>query len=240
MHKAFRTVPCTAVDESWPHYFFPIAPGHPICYNIGTYTKIKTPYEFLLQNIPLTDYQNGGSDMKKRLLSILLVLCMVLTLVPTTALAATDTKTPTGSNVSFTISGDTYLCGRKGHTGTVEQLLLTDVDISAWDKDHKITVAYELTYSCSETSCPQHPGDGAEQRKIGTYTFTDADLCHKKVNETIRIQQLAANDADDSVTLQLTSDTSLSQVVFHAQSTPYAICTESYYTMNCWECTGCD
>lgn len=73
--------------------------------------------------------------MKKRLISILLSLCMVLTLLPATVLSAVEDTSKAG-DAAFTLSASSASCA-DGHTGELESIQVTNVDISKWKSDKK-------------------------------------------------------------------------------------------------------
>ena len=75
--------------------------------------------------------------MKKRLISILLSLCMVLTLLPATVLSAGVGMSKAG-DATFTLSASSASCA-DGHTGELRSIQVTGVDISKWKSDKRIT-----------------------------------------------------------------------------------------------------
>ena len=83
--------------------------------------------------------------MKKRLLSILLILCMVLTMLPVTAAAAGESATAQGGDATFTLSASSVSCA-DGHIGELGSIQVTGVDISRWKPDKKITLQYDVQY----------------------------------------------------------------------------------------------
>lgn len=89
--------------------------------------------------------------MKKRLISILLSLCMVLTLLPATVLSAGE-DTSKASDATFTLSALSASCA-DGHTGELGSIQVTNVDISRWKSDKKITIQYDVQYRCTDSSC---------------------------------------------------------------------------------------
>lgn len=76
--------------------------------------------------------------MKKRLISILLSLCMVLTLLPETVLSA-GVGTSKAGDAAFTLSALSASCA-DGHTGEIGSIQVTGVDISKWKSDKRITI----------------------------------------------------------------------------------------------------
>ena len=180
--------------------------------------------------------------MKKRLLSILLAFCMVLTLLPTTVFAEgnSDRTSLKAGDAMFTISADSYAC-TDGHKGEISSLELENVDLSQWKADKKITIQYGIEYRCTDSACELYNSDSFYVYN-GEYTFTDTDaeFCHKAICETftatIPTQCQTDKTKDFSVTFTLTSDKGIYEAVFHQGG---ASCTDSYYVTNCWECTGC-
>lgn len=90
----------------------------------------------------------GGTNMKKRLFSILLCLAMVLTLLPTAALAAGSTAESASSTMSVTIGGTTtyYDSQEEGWNyanGTANTNGATVQPLADW------TAAYDSTYGTS-------------------------------------------------------------------------------------------
>lgn len=85
--------------------------------------------------------------MKKRLISILLSLCMVLTLLPATVLSA-GVGTSKAGDATFTLSASSASCA-DGHTGELRSIQVTGVDISKWKSDKRITIQYDVQYRCS-------------------------------------------------------------------------------------------
>ena len=73
--------------------------------------------------------------MKKRLISILLSLSMVLTLLPATVLSA-GVGTSKAGDATFTLSASSASCAG-GHTGEIGNIQITDVDISQWKTDKR-------------------------------------------------------------------------------------------------------
>lgn len=74
--------------------------------------------------------------MKKRLISILLSLCMVLTLLPATVLSA-GVGTSKAGDAAFTLSASSASCA-DGHTGELGSIQVTGVDISRWKSDKRL------------------------------------------------------------------------------------------------------
>ncbi|MFR6344090.1 MAG: hypothetical protein ACLUO4_04390 [Christensenellales bacterium] len=92
--------------------------------------------------------------MKKRLFSILMVVCMVLEMLPTMAIAegSRGSAALKAGDATFTLSAENFSCAEK-HEGEINDLQLKSVDVSQWKTNKKITVKYELEYRCSEPSC---------------------------------------------------------------------------------------
>lgn len=179
--------------------------------------------------------------MKKRLISILLSLCMVLTLLPETVLSA-GVGTSKAGDAAFTLSASSASCA-DGHTGELGSIQITDVDISQWGSDKKITLKYDVQYRCTDSSCELYDSGDSFFSYSGTHTFTDtnAEFCHKKISEsftaTIPTDLTPGGAKDFSVSFMLTSDKGIYESVLHEQNVN--LCTENYYSMRCWECTGC-
>ena len=95
--------------------------------------------------------------MKKRLISILLSLCMVLTLLPATVLSA-GVGTSKAGDAAFTLSASSASCA-DGHTGELGSIQVTGVDISKWKMDKKITIQYDVQYRCTDSSCELYHSD---------------------------------------------------------------------------------
>ena len=76
--------------------------------------------------------------MKKRLLSLLLLCCMVLTWLPVTASAAGESATAKGGDATFTLRAESPSCA-DGHTGAIVEISGLTVDISKWaaEKDSR-------------------------------------------------------------------------------------------------------
>ena len=180
--------------------------------------------------------------MKKRLFSILMVVCMVLEMLPTMAIAegSRGSAALKAGDATFTLSAENFSCAEK-HEGEINDLQLKSVDVSQWKTNKKITVKYELEYRCSEPSCGLYK-DGSFYAYNGTYTFTDpeGDFCHKKINQSfsakIATQYGSGQSKDFTVDFTLTTDKGLSELILHRGSVS---CTEYYYITNCWECIGC-
>ena len=179
--------------------------------------------------------------MKKRLISILLSLCMVLTLLPATVLSA-GVGTSKASDAAFTLSALSASCA-DGHTGELGSIQVTNVDISKWKSDKRITLKYDVQYRCTDSSCELYDSDDSFFSYSGTHTFTDtnAEFCHKKISEsftaTIPTYLTSGGAKNFSVSFTLTSDKGIYESVLHEQNVN--LCTENYYSVSCWECTGC-
>lgn len=179
--------------------------------------------------------------MKKRLISILLSLCMVLTLLPATVLSA-GVGTSKAGDATFTLSASSASCA-DGHTGELRSIQVTGVDISKWKSDKRITIQYDVQYRCTDSSCELYDSDDSFFSYSGKHTFVDtnAEFCHKKISEsftaTIPTDPTSGGAKDFSVSFTLTSDKGIYESVLHEQNVN--LCTENYYSVSCWECTGC-
>ena len=180
--------------------------------------------------------------MKKRLLSILLVCCMVLTLLPVTAAAEGESATAQGGDATFTLSASSASCA-DGHTGELGSIQVTGVDISRWKSDKKITLQYDVQYRCTDSSCELYSSDDSFFSYSGTHTFidTNTEFCHKKISEsfaaTIPAALPSGGTKNFSISFALTSDKGIYESVLHEENVD--LCTEYYYNPRCWECTGC-
>lgn len=180
--------------------------------------------------------------MKKRLISILLALCMVLTLLPATVLSAVEGTSKAG-DATFTLSALSASCA-DGHTGELGSIQVTDVDISRWESDKKITIQYDVQYRCTDSSCELYDSDDSFFSYSGEHTFTDTngEFCHKKISESFAATIPAALPSgatkNFSISFALTSDKGIYEAVHHEQNVN--LCTENYYSVRCWECTGCE
>ena len=181
--------------------------------------------------------------MKKRLISILLSLCMVLTLLPATVLSA-GVGTSKAGDAAFTLSALSASCA-DGHTGELGSIQVTNVDISKWKSDKRITLKYDVQYRCTDSSCELYDSDDSFFSYSGEHTFTDTngEFCHKKISEsftaTIPTELTSGGAKDFSVYFTLTSDKGIYEIVRHDHDAASA-CTEWFYSTCCWECTGCD
>lgn len=179
--------------------------------------------------------------MKKRLISILLSLCMVLTLLPATVLSA-GVGTSKAGDAAFTLSALSASCA-DGHTGELGSIQVTRVDISKWKSDKRITIQYDVQYRCTNSSCELYDSDDSFFSYSGKHTFVDtnAEFCHKKISEsftaTIPTELTSGGAKDFSVSFMLTSDKGIYESVLHEQNVN--LCTANYYNPRCWECTGC-
>ena len=180
--------------------------------------------------------------MKKRLLSALLVLCMVFSLMPVTALA--EDGSAQGGEATFTLRADNLSCADR-HTGELGSLQVTGVDISQWETKKEITIQYEVQYRCTNSSCELYGNDDSFFSYSGKHTFTDTkvEFCHKKISEsftaTIPTALTPSGTKDFSISFTLTSDKGISEIVRHDYDAASA-CTEWYYSTRCWECKGCE
>lgn len=179
--------------------------------------------------------------MKKRLISILLSLCMVLTLLPATVLSAGVGASKAG-DAAFTLSASSASCA-DGHIGEIGSIQVTGVDISKWKSDKKITIQYDVQYRCTDSSCELYDSDDSFFSYSGTHTIidTNTEFCHKKISESFAAKIPAALPSgvtkNFSVSFTLTSDKGIYESVLHEQNVN--LCTENYYSVSCWECTGC-
>lgn len=179
--------------------------------------------------------------MKKRLISILLSLCMVLTLLPATVLSA-GVGTSKAGDAAFTLSASSASCA-DGHTGELGSIQVTNVDISKWKSDKRITIQYDVQYRCTDSSCELYDSDDSFFSYSGEHTFTDTngEFCHKKISEsftaTIPTDLTPSGAKDFSVSFMPTSDKGIYESVLHEQNVN--LCTANYYNPRCWECTGC-
>ena len=180
--------------------------------------------------------------MKKRLISILLSLCMVLTLLPATVLSA-EVGTSKAGDAAFTLSASSASCADR-HTGELGSIQVTNVDISKWKSDKRITIQYDVQYRCTDSSCELYHSDDSFFSYSGKHTFVDtnAEFCHKKISEsftaTIPTDLTSGGAKNFSVSFMLTSDKGIYESVLHEQKVN--LCTENYYSVRCWECTGCE
>ena len=179
--------------------------------------------------------------MKKRLISILLSLSMVLTLLPATVLSA-GVGTSKAGDATFTLSASSASCA-DGHTGELRSIQVTGVDISKWKSDKRITIQYDVQYRCTDSSCELYDSDDSFFSYSGKHTFVDtnAEFCHKKISEsftaTIPTELTSGGAKDFSVSFMLTSDKGIYESVLHEQNVN--LCTANYYNPRCWECKGC-
>ena len=180
--------------------------------------------------------------MKKRLLSILLTLCMVLTMLPVTEAAERESATAQGGNATFTLSASSASCA-DGRTGELGSIQITDVDISQWESNKKITIQYDVQYRCTDPSCELYSSGDSFFSYSGTHTFidTNTEFCHKQISEsfaaTIPASLPSGGTKNFSISFALTSDKGIYESVLHEQNVD--LCTKNYYNPRCWECTGC-
>ena len=170
--------------------------------------------------------------MKKRLLALLLLLCMTLTLLPTTVSAASSTQTD-NRGISFTLSADGYFCGSyEGgkHTGTVIGINISNIDSSGWDTDRSVTVAFTVYFRCNVSNCVRNA------QASFTHTFTDSSSCHKPFSDTFEAKKIYGS-RNDAITFTLTTPSGVAYKVHHEKQA--ADCTESGISQECWECRGC-
>ena len=161
--------------------------------------------------------------MKKRLLSSLLTLCMVLTMLPVTAAAEGESATAQGGDATFTLSASSASCAG-GHTGELGSIQVTGVDISRWKSDKKITLQYDVQYRCTDPSCELYSSDDSFFSYSGTHTFidTNTEFCHKKISEsfaaTIPAALPSGGTKNFSISFTLTSDKGIYESVLHNQN----------------------
>lgn len=167
--------------------------------------------------------------MKKRLISILLALCMVLTLLPATVLSA-GVGTSKADDATFTLSASSASCA-DGHTGELGSIQVTGVDISKWKSDKKITIQYDVQYRCTDSSCELCNNGDSFFSYSGKHTFTDTngEFCHKKISEsftaTIPTDLTSGGAKNFSISFALTSDKGIYEIVRHDHDAASA-CTE--------------
>lgn len=167
---------------------------------------------------------------------------MVLTLLPATVLSA-GVGTSKAGDAAFTLSASSASCA-DGHTGELGSIQVTGVDISKWKLDKKITIQYDVQYRCTDSSCELYHSDDSFFSYSGKHTFVDtnAEFCHKKISEsftaTIPTDLTSGGAKNFSVSFMLTSDKGIYESVLHEQNVN--LCTENYYSVRCWECTGCE
>ena len=167
---------------------------------------------------------------------------MVLTLLPETVLSA-GVGTSKAGDAAFTLSALSASCA-DGHTGELGSIQVTNVDISKWKSDKRITLKYDVQYRCTDSSCELYDSDDSFFSYSGTHTFTDtnAEFCHKKISEsftaTIPTYLTSGGAKNFSVSFTLTSDKGIYESILHEQNVN--LCTENYYSVSCWECTGCE
>ncbi len=99
-----------------------------------------------------------------------------------------------------------------------------------------------MQYRCTDSSCELYDSDDSFFSYSGEHTFTDtnAEFCHKKISESFTATiptDLTSGAKNFSVSFMLTSDKGIYESVLHEQNVN--LCTENYYSMRCWECTGC-
>lgn len=100
-----------------------------------------------------------------------------------------------------------------------------------------------MQYRCTDSSCELYDSDDSFFSYSGKHTFVDtnAEFCHKKISEsftaTIPTDPTSGGAKDFSVSFTLTSDKGIYESVLHEQNVN--LCTENYYSVSCWECTGC-
>lgn len=101
-----------------------------------------------------------------------------------------------------------------------------------------------MQYRCTDSSCELYHSDDSFFSYSGKHTFVDtnAEFCHKKISEsftaTIPTDLTSGGAKNFSVSFMLTSDKGIYESVLHEQNVN--LCTENYYSVRCWECTGCE
>ncbi len=180
--------------------------------------------------------------MRKRIFSILLICCMVLTLLPVTAAAAGESATAQGGDATFTLSASSASCA-DGHTGEIIRIPDLNVDISRWKAEKTITVKYSIQFRCTDPDCELYSANDCFLH-TGEYTFTgvDAEICHKPFNgsftDTFDAADGAGNNKEFSIDFTLNADKGISKIERHDHD-PFMACTEWFYSTRCWECMGC-
>ena len=122
--------------------------------------------------------------MKKRLLSILLILCMMLTWLPATASATGESATAQSGDATFTLSVTNASCA-DGHPGEIVGIPDLTVDTSKWAAEKTITVQYSIQFRCTTPDCALYSADSYYLRE-GQYTFANVDkkLCHRAFSDS--------------------------------------------------------
>ena len=180
--------------------------------------------------------------MRKRIFSILLICCMVLTLLPVTAAAVGESATAQGGDATFTLSASSASCA-DGHTGEIIRIPDLNVDISRWKAEKTITVKYSIQFRCTDPDCELYSANDCFPH-TGEYTFTgvDAEICHKPFNgsftDTFDAADGAGNNKEFSIDFTLNADKGISKIERH-DNDPFMACTEWFYSTRCWECMGC-
>ena len=180
--------------------------------------------------------------MRKRIFSILLICCMVLTLLPVTAAAAGEGATAQGGDATFTLSASSASCA-DGHTGEIIGIPDLNVDISRWKAEKTITVKYSIQFRCTDPDCDLYSANDCFLH-TGEHTFTgvDAELCHKPFNgsftDTFDAADGTGNNKEFSIDFTLNADKGISKIERHDYD-PSMACTEWFYSTRCWECMGC-
>lgn len=101
-----------------------------------------------------------------------------------------------------------------------------------------------MQYRCTDSSCELYDSDDLFFSYGGEHTFTDTngEFCHKKISESFAATIPAALPSgatkNFSISFALTSDKGIYEAVHHEQNVN--LCTENYYSVRCWECTGCE
>ena len=178
------------------------------------------------------------NDHEKRLLSILLILCMMLTWLPATASATGESATAQSGDATFTLSVTNASCA-DGHPGEIVGIPDLTVDTSRWAAEKTITVQYSIQFRCTMPDCALYSADSYYLRE-GQYTFANVDekLCHRSFSDSFVDTFETDHDKEFSIIFALSSDKGISEIVRHDHDAA-AACTEWYYSTRCWECKGC-
>lgn len=142
--------------------------------------------------------------MKKRIMSLILAFCIVLTFVPVTTAYAEDAKLEHGYGgvTYFTITGGKYSCGISGHSGKVTKIEFdnTEPKITEWSNRKDIEVWCIITVHCDNCS-----GSSADRKSVRTkVTFHDDECCHKAFHATATFSGQSTGGV--SISAELTLD----------------------------------
>ena len=134
------------------------------------------------------------------------------------------------SYATFTLSASEYQCGEAGHTGSITDICLNNVDLSDWDANRKIKVNFDISFQCDTPGCPR----GKEMNRYNkTRTFTDSDSCHTPVSATANYRKACSSNNNDLIVLTLTSNKSIAYKEYFPKKE--ATCTEAGYE-SYWMC----